>query len=164
MRNHRTTHTGPKEAFVSGMHRDEMRRDQRDRDTRNAAAPIEDTARAALVLDGTEAGAPMFAVALLAEDQSLSYNAMTAKLKGLMRVALYLSDAKVADLRAAQTPEAVEALAALVVDRYGVAFLETLTHQDPDDRDLFDKPGRMLAAIDAAHRWQWQRLLPGRNA
>ncbi|THV41257.1 hypothetical protein [Glycomyces buryatensis] len=146
--------------FVSPLHREEMQRDRLARDVRNAAAPIKNTDRAVSVLTGRESAAPMFAVGLLAEEQGLSYNFMTAELKGLLRVALYLSDCKVAELRAAEDPETITALAAATVERCGIDFLKTLANQDPEDRDVFPKTGRMLAAVDAAYRWQWEALLP----
>jgi hypothetical protein len=123
--------------------------------------PIVDTGRALSIVTGMEGNAPIFALALLAETQGLTCGQMAAKLHGVMRAALYLSDAKVAELRRASDPARIEDMAAAVALRHGVAYLEDLDTRDRlsyGEAGVFPKPVRDTVANDAAYRWSWARF------
>lgn len=141
--------------FVSGYEREQERAAMYERMNR----PITDTGRAACIVAGMEGDAPMFALGLLAETQGLTFVQMAAKLHGVMRAALYLSDAKVTELRRATDPARIEDMAAAVVLREGVTYLEMLDWVDrTEGAPVFPKTGRDTAATDAAYRWSWARF------
>jgi hypothetical protein len=133
------------------------------------AAPIKDTAAAASILNGAAGTGLAVDFADLAASQGLTLGQLSGKLRGVMAAALYFADASTAELRRLKDPAAVEAVAAAIVARMGIARLEELKAEDakateytdwPKGGRVFSKIGRYLAGVDAAYRWQWQRLEP----
>lgn len=150
-------------AFVSALHREEMLRERRER-ARYFKAPIDtEGGRIGRILSGSEL-APSFAVAVMADAHDVDYAVMAARLRALMVPALYLADCSVAELRHISDPIVAEVLAGPVVKQCGLAHLAKMDRaaleaaDDAECKRIYPKPGRQLAAVDAAFTWEWTRF------